>query len=335
VSSKSHSYRLKAYNSLKTLALKYTDRHMGKLAVAVKMGGHFDKIIAMIDQMIASLRKEESEDIAHRDRCQGSQGKNANDMADLNHDIEKAAAELERMGDSETELKASVKSLEEQIGETKTNLEELLTMRNAESEAFKQALKDDQDAVDTIAKAIVSLTKFYKSNKIPLALAQKKEDPKYAVDEDKAPETSFSGGDYGGRKGESGGIIAILEMLKEDTENEMKTSRADDAEAQADYAKQRGALEETLNAQTNSKVAAEQELAGVQEDIADSEEFKDSKASDLAEEQKLEASLGKDCAWVEANFDSRREKRKTETDGLVEAKNALAGVGQDDDDELM
>jgi chromosome segregation ATPase len=335
MSSKSHSYRLKAYNTLKLLSLKYTDRHMGKLAVAVKMGGHFDKIIAMIDQMIATLRKEETEDISHRDRCQNSQGKNSNDMADLEHDIEKSAAQLERMGDSETELKATIKSLEEQIGETKTNLEELLTMRNSESEAFKQALKDDADAVDLIAQAVVSLTKFYKSNKIPLALAQKREDPKYAVDEDKAPETSFSGGDYGGRKGESGGIIAILEMLKEDTENEMKTSRADDAEAQADYEKQRGALDETLNAQTNSKVAAEQELAGVQEDIADSEEFKDSKASDLAEEQKLEASLGKDCAWVENNFDSRREKRKNEMDGLVEAKNALAGVGQDDDDELM
>jgi len=302
----------------------------------VKMGGHFDKIISMIDQMVATLRKEESEDIAHRDRCQGSQGKNANDMADLNHDIEKSAAELERMGDSETELKATVKSLEEQIGETKTNLAEILSMRNTESEAFKQALKDDSDAVDLISKAIVSLSEFYKSNKIPLALAQKKkEDPKYAVDEDKAPETSFSGGDYGGRKGESGGIIGILEMLKEDTQNEMKTSRADDAEAQADYAKQRAALDETLNAQTNSKVAAEQELAGVQEDIADSEEFKDSKASDLAEEQKLEASLGKDCAWVENNFDSRKEKRTAEMDGLVEAKNALAGVGQDDADELM
>lgn len=334
VSTKSSSYRLQAYNTLKNLALKYTDRHMGKLAVAVKMGGHFDKIIGMIDQMIASLRKEESEDIAHRDRCQGSQGKNANDMADLDHDIEKTEAMLERMGDSETELKATIKSLEEAIGESKTNLEELLSMRNAESEAHIQAMKDDSDAVELIGKAIVSLTKFYKSNKIPLALAQKKEDPKYAVDEDKAPETSFSG-DYGGRKGESGGIISILGMLKEDTENEMKTSAADDADAQKDYLKQRGALDETLNAQTNSKVAAEQELAGVQEDIADSEEFKDSKASDLAEEKKLEASLGKDCAWVENNFEGRRDKRKAEMDGLVEAKNALAGVGQDDSDELM
>lgn len=255
-------------------------------------------------------------------------------MADLDHDIEKTEAMLERMGDSETELKATIKTLEEAIGESKTNLEELLSMRNAESEAHIQAMKDDSDAVELIGKAIVSLTKFYKSNKLPLNLAQKKEDPKYAVDEDKAPETSFSG-DYGGRKGESGGIISILGMLKEDTENEMKTSAADDADAQKDYLKQRGALDETLNAQTNSKVAAEQELAGVQEDIADSEEFKDSKASDLAEEKKLEASLGKDCAWVENNFEGRRDKRKNEMDGLVEAKNALAGVGQDDSDELM
>jgi len=329
----SHTYRMKAYNALKSLAQKYQDRHMGKLAVAVKMGGHFDKIITMIDTMIATLRKEEAEDIAHRDRCQNSQGKNANDMADLNHDITKSDAELERMGDSETELKTTIKSLEEAIGESKADMAELLSMRNDESDTFKQALKDDADAVALIEKAIVSLTEFYKNNKIPLSLAQK-DDPKYSVDEDKAPETTFSGS-YGGRKGESGGIIAILGMLKEDTENEMKTSRADDAEAEADYEKQRSALEATLNAQTDSKVAAEQELAGVQEDIADGEEFKAGKASDLAEEQALENSLNKDCAWVESNFASRRDKRKTEIDGLVEAKNALAGVGSDDDDELM
>ena len=35
-----------------------------------------------------------------------------------------------------------------------------------------------------------------------LELAQKK-DPEYSVDQDKAPETTFSGSDYGGRKSES------------------------------------------------------------------------------------------------------------------------------------
>jgi len=329
----SHAYRMKAYSSLKALATKYKGLAMVEVAVAVKNGGHFDKIMGMIDEMIAALRKEEAEDIAHRDRCQGSQGKNGNDMADLDHDIEKAGDELERMGDKETELKATIKSLEEEIATSKTSLEELLSMRNAESEAFKQAVKDDTDAIAVISKAIVALSEYYKNNKIPLNLVQSHEDPKYSVDEDKAPEADFSGGAKRGQ--ETGGIIAILEMVKEDTENEVKTSTDDDNEAEADYEKSRAALQETLDAQTASKVANEQELAELQEDIADTEELKDSKASDLAEEQSLEASLEKDCAWVESHFDSRREKRKAEIDGLVEAKNSLAGVGSDDDDDLM
>ena len=35
----------------------------------------------------AYASQEEAEDIAHRDRCQGSQGKSGSDTADLNHDI--------------------------------------------------------------------------------------------------------------------------------------------------------------------------------------------------------------------------------------------------------
>jgi len=328
----SHAYRVKAYSTLKALASKYKGLAMVEVAVAVKNGGHFDKIMGMIDEMIAALRKEEAEDIAHRDRCQGSQGKNGNDMADLDHDIEKAGDELERMGDKETELKATIKSLEEEITTSKTSLQELLSMRNNENEAFKQALKDDTDAVNVISQAIVAISEYYKNNKIPMGFVQK-EDPKYSVDEDKAPEADFSGGNKRGQ--ETGGIIAILEMVKEDTENEIKTSREEDAEAEADYEKSRSALQETLDAQTASKIANEQELAELQEDIADTEELKDSKASDLAEEQSLEASLAKDCAWVETHFDSRRDKRKAEIDGLVEAKNSLAGVGSDDDDDLM
>jgi len=327
----SHAYRMKAYTGLKALASKYKGLNMVEVAVAVKNGGHFDKIMGMIDEMIAALRKEEAEDIAHRDRCQGSQGKNGNDMADLDHDIEKAGDELERMGDKETELKATIKSLEEEMATSKTSLAELLSMRNAENEAFKQALKDDTDAVNVISQAIVALSEYYKNNKIPMLI--QKQDPKYSVDEDKAPEADFSGGAKRGQ--ETGGIVAILEMVKEDTENEIKTSREEDGEAEADYEKSRTLLQETLDTQTASKIANEQELAELQEDIADTEELKDSKASDLAEEQSLEASLAKDCAWVETHFDSRRDKRKAEIDGLVEAKNSLAGVGSDDDDDLM
>lgn len=328
----SQQYRRRAYNQLKELATRYQNTHMAELAVAVKTGGHFDKILAMIDEMVASLRKEEAEDITHRDRCQNAQGKNGNDMADLTTNIEKAAEKLERLEDEEKELQDAIDALDEDISKTKGDMEDLLEMRNDESDAFKKALKDDADAVALLEQAIVSLTQFYKNNKIPLALAQKKE-PEYSEDPDKAPEASFAKS-YGGRKGESRGIVAILEMIKEDTANEMKTSRADDADAQKTYEKNRAKLQSSLDAQTQSKVQTEKELAAVEEQIADLEEAKNGKAADLAEEEKLKESIEKDCAWVEATFDSRREKRKAEMDGLVEAKNFLAGVEAGDDSEL-
>merc|ERR1719215_1469535 len=327
----SQSYRKEAFAKLRSMAATYRSTAMAEIAVAVKTGGHFDKVMVMIDTMIALLRKEEAEDIAHRDRCEGSENKNANDMDDLNHDISKANNELVRLGDSENELKATIKSLEDSMGNTKSDMEQLLDMRNEESRAFVKALKDDADAL--IEKAIVSLTQFYKNNKLPLDLVQKKQEPAYSVDEDKAPETTFSGG-YGGRKGESGGIIAILEMIKEDTENEIKVSRQDDADAEATYDKNRAALKETLDAQTDSKVQAGKELAATEAKSADTEETKNGKSSDLAEEEKLESSIGKDCAWVESHFASRRDNRKTEIQGLVDAKNFLAGVESGDDEDL-
>merc|ERR1719514_37856 len=97
--------------------------------------------------------------------------------------------------------------------------------------------------------------------------------PEYAKDADKAPETSWSGSDYGGRKSESGGIIAILEMLVEDTEKEMKEGRADDADAQEKYLKQNGALQDTLDSQEETKTSLETEKADLEEKISSYEKF--------------------------------------------------------------
>merc|ERR1719194_214337 len=108
-----------AFAKLRSLAAKYQSTSMAEIAVAVQTGGHFDKVMVMIDKMIALLRKEEAEDIAHRDRCEGSQNKNKNDMEDLNGDLTKADAQLGRLGDKETELKQTIQSLESDIAQTK------------------------------------------------------------------------------------------------------------------------------------------------------------------------------------------------------------------------
>jgi len=319
----------KAYKSLSSHAKQYGSLRLAKLAAQVSTGGHFDKVIAAITKMVEVLRVEEQEDIKHRDRCQRSENKNGNEIEDLDSDIKKKGAEIERLDKKASDTKDAIAKTEEQMKETEADMKELLEMRNKDHAEFKQALKDDSDSIDLIGEAIVSLSKFYKKNKIPLALQQ--EEPEYTVDPDKAPETTWDGGEYGGRKSENEGIISILSMLKEDLEKEMKEGREADAAEQEAYLKDNGALTDTLEAQGKSKSAAEKELQDIEEKTGDTEEEKKASEGDLAAEDEMKGALETDCAWVKTHFESRAKKRKVEMDGLVEAKDYLAGARPEDD----
>merc|ERR1719450_1977991 len=100
------------------------------LAAELNAGGHFDKVIAAIDKMMEVLRVEEQDDIAHRDRCQRSENKNANEMEDLNSGIEKKGASIDRMKDEAASLKEKMSELEAQMKATEADMDELLELRN-------------------------------------------------------------------------------------------------------------------------------------------------------------------------------------------------------------
>ena len=43
------------------MATQFVSLRVARIAAAVEAGGHFDKVMVMIDDMIALLRKEEAE----------------------------------------------------------------------------------------------------------------------------------------------------------------------------------------------------------------------------------------------------------------------------------
>jgi peptidoglycan hydrolase CwlO-like protein len=327
--------RNKVFNKLRILAGKSHNLNIGKLASTVKTGGHFDKVITSIDSMIAVLRQEEADDIAHKDRCERAENKNANDLADAEHEMKKSGDALERMGDKKGELEASILQLEKDIANTKDDMRELLEMRNEASKEFKQAMLDDTLAIGLLEKAIEALSAFYKRNKISMDGFLQKDDPEYTVDKDKAPTLSYEGtrtdggvsggAAYGGRKGETGGIVAIITMLKEDLEKEVNQGKLDNEEAEKQYEEQRGSLKKSLDTQEETKITTEQELATLEGKMRDIQEYSEQKSADMVAEKSMANTLVSDCDWVKTHFDSRREKRKTEMDGLEEAKNFLAG----------
>merc|ERR1719410_1953121 len=122
VAKSSSSARFTASSRLARLAKQYHSYSLAKLALTLKSGGHFDKVIASIDAMIAALRREEQDDIAHRDRCQNAEGKNENDLEDLRASVQKAGSAIQSLQQREGNLETEKSGLLIKIDNTKQDM---------------------------------------------------------------------------------------------------------------------------------------------------------------------------------------------------------------------
>jgi len=156
-----HATRAAAYKRLRSLATQHHSLQLAQIATAVKTKGHFDDVIAMIDKMIVSLREEEQDDIAHRDRCENKQNANKGAKEDAEHVKEKAEEAIERLdADIETK-KEEIKSLGEKMGEIKKEMQENREKREDETAEFKKEQKADAESIELLEKAKAELGKFY------------------------------------------------------------------------------------------------------------------------------------------------------------------------------
>merc|ERR1740121_3171051 len=258
--------------------------------------------------MIDFLRVEEQEDIDHRDRCQNAENKNGNDMADTQARLQKNKKNIADTEQAIKDRKAEKNALELDIIATKKAKKDLLDMRNAEEQEFKLSVKHDTDAIDIIEKAIVAISAFYKNHNLELSLTQKKKTPEYTLDNNTAPELEWGNDKY--RSGESGGVVAILRMLIEDTDNEMKEARKADAAAREEYLQDKAALDKTQAAQERSPASVEQEIADLVAHLSDLEATKTDLKDQKSQLQNEDGNLVNDCTWVTTHFQSRRDARK-------------------------
>jgi len=311
-----------AYRRLRALATKYNSLQVGQLAGMIRTTGHFTKVIHAIEKMIAILKEEQQQDIKERDICEKKQLKNKHDMEDLKFDIETADDKIKVLKNKAEELEGKVESLEKDIEDNEKETKELIGIRTKEQTAYLASVQDDLEAIRLIDKAIVAISRFYKSNKIPVSLVQSKEEH----GKPGKPELGWKDGNYGGRTGESGGIIAVLKMIKEDFENEIDSGKTQDSGSQVNFNEDKELLEKGLENLEESLVNTKKDLADTNYKIVDKEEHKEQKEKDLELQEEIKDTLKKNCAWVETHFDKREEARDAEIAGLIEAKHYLKGM---------
>mmetsp|Transcript_1998 Transcript_1998/g.4508 ORF Transcript_1998/g.4508 Transcript_1998/m.4508 type:complete len:691 (+) Transcript_1998:62-2134(+) len=325
------------------------DPRMDLLQLALRgQAPGFAPVLKMIDKMKALLQKEQKDDDSKKAYCQKKIDETEDELkavtrkiSDIKTVINEKQDGLQGINNEIAALQASIKELDEQVAE-QTDLRKKL------HEQTVQTLAENNAAKNLIDVAKNRLAKFY-SPKLYKPAPQRvlEEDDQIVVNMGgTAPPTAAPGGiantgitaltqerqepqaDLGYKKkaDESGGVIAMLNMLQADLNKQITEMETQEAEAQKDYeafmqdSSEKRALDaKSITDKEGMKASLEEELQ------ADMTEERSAKADQRATQEEL-GSLHGECDWLLQQFDLRKTARAEEVDALSKAKAVLSGA---------
>eukprot|EP00416_Gambierdiscus_australes_P016762 CAMPEP_0171056566 /NCGR_PEP_ID=MMETSP0766_2-20121228/1138_1 /TAXON_ID=439317 /ORGANISM="Gambierdiscus australes, Strain CAWD 149" /LENGTH=685 /DNA_ID=CAMNT_0011511513 /DNA_START=75 /DNA_END=2132 /DNA_ORIENTATION=+ len=305
----------------------HADTRLDFLALALRgRKVSFEKVLGMIDEMVALLKQEQTDDDEKKAYCESSLDKSEDELKVLERtisDLEKAEAEakslIATLAEEIATLEKGIKDLDARVAEATEN-------RKAEHAEYSKTLADDTAAKNIIGMAKNRLNLFY-NPKLAKQPEPTVEPSEMQVSQGVAPPPPPEAFEPYTKKGqESAGVLTMMDMLIADLDKELQEIEVDEKDAQKEY--------EELMADSATKRAADAKFI---------EEKEGAKADTEAELQKLgleksgkmkEAmatagtikDLHLECDWLLANFEARKSARAGEVDSLNNAKAVLSGA---------
>jgi len=311
-----------AYTALKTAATAAHSVRLAQLAVNVRAtkSGHFDKVIASIDEIYQTLKDEEKADVAKRDECKEKNQEITSTVNDLDWKISVNQANIGKLEKQIANREDEKTKTIEEIEDVTTQIAGMEEQRKSDHEVFLEAKSDDQNAIELLEAAKEAISKFYVEKQASSLL----QDPDFAVSEDQAPPADFSIGHN--RKGESKGVVSLMTMLIEDLEEEVKNGIKGEAEAHSEFEKMLNSAKKLKEDLITKKTNLEGIIADREEKKTQEHTIMSANHGDRSAELEYKAEIKPDCDWILRAFADRARQRGSEMDGLLSAKALLQGA---------
>jgi len=318
----------------------------------------FDKVITMIDDMVALLKKEQVDDDDKKAYC----------ITEFDTLDDKKKALERSISDLEAAISDAEGTIDTLTNEIKALIDGIAALDKAVAEATEQRKTEHADyldlkASDTAAKELLGLAK----NRLNKFYNPKmyKEAPKRVLSEEERltvnmggtlaptnPPAGISGTGiavfaqissheqdkvapppppaavpaYTKKSEESTGVIGMIDLLIKDLDKELTEAETTEVDAQADY-------EQLMKDSAEKRVADSTSLSEKEATKADTEvklitlkETKKGTTKELASTLEVIAATHAECDWLLKYFDVRKEARTGEIDSLVKAKAVLSGA---------
>jgi chromosome segregation ATPase len=305
--------------------------------------------------MVVTLKKEQVDDDKKKDYCNAELDAAEDRKKETDYVIKDLETKIADIEEEVGTLADEIKALQEGIATLDTNVAKATEQRKEENTEYTQLMASNTAAKELIGMAKNRMNKFYNPKMYkPPPKRELTEEERITLNmggtlEPTAPPGGIAGtgvtalvdvkahkadpgpppetfGDYIQKKAESNGVLAMMDGLVKELDQETTEATAEEKDAQGDYegfmsdsTDKRAEDSKTLLDTSSAKAEAETELEN-------SKGAKKSAKTDLDAIVTMIKDLHADCDFLLENFDLRAEARAGEIDALGKAKAVLNGA---------
>merc|ERR1719468_594617 len=272
LSSRSDLARAEVVTLVKQLAKKHHSAALAQLAsriAAVERFGAasgedpFAKIKGLISDMIAKLESQASSEATEKAYCDEQIAKTEEKKGELEDDIKKETAKIDKAAAASAGLKEDVARLQNELSALAKSQAEIDSIRRESHAAYAQAKDDLETGLQGVRKALGVLRDYY-GGAASASMLQSDADMGSMMQQPSAPEQ------HSKASGAGGSIIEILEVVESDFAKNLATEEAEEADAQSEYEKTTQGNAVTRTTKEQDVKYSTQEFKGLDKSILES-----------------------------------------------------------------
>jgi septal ring factor EnvC (AmiA/AmiB activator) len=317
----------------------------------------FDKVLAMIDEMVAMLKQEQLDDDHKKEYCVAEFDVTDDKKKALERTMSLESTAIDKAKEAIATLTEEMAALEAGIVALDKAVAEATEQRKEEHEDYTDLMASDTAAKELLGFAKNRLNKFYnpKLYKPPPKRTLSAEDEivtsmggtlaptnppggiagtgialvevsAHVQRKDAPPPPPEAVGAYKKSSEEGTGVISMIDLMIKDLDKELTEATTGEEEAQKDYESMMADSAEKRALDTKTLAEKAEVKASTEKSLQDHSDSLKAATSEHMATLEYETALHADCDWLMKYFDVRKEARDGEIDSLKKAKDVLSGA---------
>mmetsp|Transcript_26667 Transcript_26667/g.64229 ORF Transcript_26667/g.64229 Transcript_26667/m.64229 type:complete len:703 (+) Transcript_26667:104-2212(+) len=318
--------RARAVNMLMRAGAKTGNPELSTLAMQVKLDA-FTKVKAAMDQMLAALKQEQSDEVKQKDFCNQEFHTNEMETNTKSNEKEDLEQKLTDLDGSISSLSDDIAALGKQIADARLALKQASEQRVTENQDYLKGMQEQTLTRNVLKQATERLLKAYGFIEVRSGQPASVEE---SYTDSRANPNAASPNQFGEYKknGNSKAVVALLQKFIAETVTTEQEMQVQEQDAQAAYEQLVTETNESVNQKAREIVNKQELKAQAEQDQSQAKQDEKQVEHDLEELNSYVGQLHKSCDWILENFDARQSARTQEMESIRSAKAILSGAMQ-------